>query len=182
MFQPLARAEKAADVYDQPAVLRLENGQWLGVFRANLAEYQVEYKGHYGRVLRQPPLWQVVSGDGGKSWTPPAHLCSAHYPYLLRLPDGALMLTNMSGSRLRYQISYNEGTSWSFEDSVLTHPHYNFYPGRTFMSDLSVLVLDDRTLLGTYFCDDAPGGGPRLAATWIRALPAGSPEARERGL
>ena len=24
------------------------------------------------------------------------------------------------------------------------------------MSDLSVPVLDDRTLLGTYFCDDAP--------------------------
>ena len=24
------------------------------------------------------------------------------------------------------------------------------------MSDLSVSVLDDRTLLGTYFCDDAP--------------------------
>ena len=65
---------------------------------------------------------------------------------------------------------------------MLAHPHDSFDPGRTFMSDLSVLVVDDRTLLGTYFCDDAPGGGPRLLAAWIRALPAGSPEARARGL
>ena len=35
---------------------------------------------------------------------------------------------------------------------------------------------------GVYFCNDKEEGGPRIAATWIRALPAGAPEARERGL
>ena len=66
------------------------------------------------------------------------------------------MLATSPEAVLRYQISYNKDASWSFEDSVLAHPHDSFDPGRTFMSDLSVPVLDDRTLLGTYFCDDAP--------------------------
>jgi len=50
------------------------------------------------------------------------------------------------------------------------------------MSDLPVVVLDDRTLLGTYFASDAHEGRPRLVATWFRALPAASFAARERGL
>ena len=83
---------------------------------------------------------------------------------------------------MQYRLSYNQGTSWSSEDTVIHYPTYHLYQGRFAMSDLSIVVLDDRTLLGIYFCNDALEGGPRLVATWFRALPSGSPEARERGL
>ena len=134
------------------------------------------------KTFRQPPLWQATSNDEGKTWTKPAHTCSAHYPHLLRLPDGGLMMTNILGSTLRYQVSYDDGASWSFENYVISYTEWHFY-GSTFnMSDLSVVALDDCTVLGTYFCDDEYEGGPRIVATWIRALPKDSPDARERGL
>ena len=181
-FQMIAQPEKTEDIFDQPAVLFLGKGRWLGVFRANLAEYQVEHQNTKGRTLRQPPLWCVRSENGGKTWTQPGHLWSVHYPHLLNLPDGALMMTDISGSHLQYRVSYNQGLSWSFEDTVIHYPTYNLYQGRFAMSDLSMVVLDERTLLGTYFCNDDFEGGPRLVATWFRALPSKSPEARERGL
>jgi len=65
---------------------------------------------------------------------------------------------------------------------VIHYPTYNIYQGRFAMSDLSVVVVDDHTLLGTYFCNDEYEGGARLVGTWFRALPAGSFESRERGL
>jgi len=181
-FHPIARSDKTEDVYDHPAVLALGDGRWLALFREYLAEYRTEHENSKGRTLRQPPLWCAWSEDGGQSWTQPAHLWSAHHPHLLRLPDGALMLTDISGSHLQYRISHNQGASWSSEDTVIHYPSYSLFQGGFAMSDLSVTVLDDRTLLGAYFCNDAHEGGPRLAATWFRALPAGSFEARERGL
>jgi len=181
-FHPIARSDKAEDVYDHPAVLALEDGKWLAVFRACGAEYRIEYENSKGRTLRQPPLWCAWSEDDGKSWSQPAHLWSAHYPHLLRLPDGALMLTDISGSHLQYRISHNHGVSWSSEDTVIHYPSYGLYRGGFAMSALPVIVLDEHTLLGAYFCNDAHEGGPRLAATWFRALPAASFEARERGL
>ena len=163
-------------------MLSLDDGRWLAVFRANLAEYKTDYVNVFGKTFRQPPLWQSISNDRGKTWSRPAHIRSAHQPRLLRLPDGSIMLTSRNVSTLSFQISYNEGESWSFENGVLSYPDRHLFAGTYHLSDLSVVVLDDRTLLGTYFCDDRCEGGPRIAAIWIRALAAGSAEARERGL
>jgi len=181
-YQEMACSIDKEAVFDHPAVALLGNGRWLGVFRAQLADYQVDYNNSKGKTLRQPPLRCTLSEDDGKTWTSPTSFCSAHYPHLLPLPDGALMLTDISGSHMQYRISYNRGDSWSFEDVVIHYPTYNLYQGVFAMSDLPVVVLDDHTLLGTYFANDAHEGGPRIVATWFRALPATSFEARERGL
>ena len=181
-FHPIAESAGAADILDQPALLPLNDGRWLGLFRANLAEYRKEYVDTFGKTFRQPPLWETASRDQGKTWTQTAHTWSAHHPHLLQLPDGGVMLTSIVASTLRYQVSYNDGDSWSFENCVISYPDRHLYGGIYNMSDLSVVVIDDRTLLGTYFCDDQHEGGPRIVAIWIRALPAASPEARERGL
>ena len=58
----------------------------------------------------------------------------------------ALMLTNIFGSHLRYQISYYEVGSWSFKEIVIL----SLYPDRFPFSDLSVVVLDVRTLWVSY--------------------------------
>ena len=181
-FQEIARGTNPEDILDQPVVLAIKDGHWRAMFRANLSEYRERYAIKRGPILRQPPLWQTTSTDEGATWSRPAHAWSAHYPHLLRLPDGALMLTSITDSSMQYQISYNEGASWSFQNRVIVYSMYHFFDGQYKMSDLSAVVLDDQTLLGTYFCDDELDGGPRIVAIWIRALPVDSPEARERGL
>ena len=182
LFDRIAAAPEPDDILDQPAVLPLADGRWLTFFTAHLAEYRTEHANAFGKTFRQPPLWQATSNDRGKTWTSPAPVCSAHHPHAVRLPDGGLMLTSIVASTLRYQVSYNDGVSWSFENGVISYPDQHLYAGTYSMSGLSAVVLDDLTVLGIYFCDDSYEGGPRIAATWIRALPAESPEARERGL
>ena len=181
-FRPIHRAIKPGDNLGPPAVAVLRDGRWLAVFTANLSEYRTAYRNGRGTTYRQAPLWQATSIDEGLTWSEPAQIWSAHRPGLLNLPDGGLMLTSLLASTMRYQISYNDGASWSFENCVISYPMHHFHAGVFAMSNLSVVVLDDRTLLGTYFCNDDHEGGPRLVTTWIRALPAESPESRERGL
>ena len=97
---------------------------------------------------------------------------------LTQTPGTSLSLSSKTDD----MVSYNGGVSWSFENTVISYPAEWIDSGRVAMSDLSLVSVNDQTLLGVYFCNDEYEGGPRLAAAWIRALPVTSPEARERGL
>lgn len=94
--------------FAEPAMIRLSSGRLLCHMR------NCRQTGH---------LWQVVSDDGGESWSEPEMTPMWGYPaHMVQLSDGRLL--SVYGHRrkpfgIRACVSTDDGDSWNYENEVI---------------------------------------------------------------
>lgn len=135
----------AADVeglwFEEPSALLLPGGRILMILRENSTHY----------------LYQVISDDGGKTWSVPSQTPIWGYPgHLLLLPDDRIMC--VYGYRaepygIRAVISDDQGKTWN-EDRIYSIredlPNRNLgYP--------SSVIMDYQTVYTVYYGEDEQG-------------------------
>ena len=135
----------------EPAMIRLESGRLVCHMR-NCAETK--------------HLWQVVSDDGGESWSKPEMTPIWGWPaHLVQLSDGRVL--SVYGHRrkpygIRASVSYDNGDSWDYDDEIIIRDDLVSgaigYPVS--------LVLDDDTLVTVYWDENANGETSIVASTY----------------
>ena len=147
----IAAAAVEGRKFEEPAPLALPDGRLLLLMRENV-----------GRGL-----WQVVSEDGGRSWSRPEPTPIDGYPaHLLRLSDGRILC--VCGHRkpdfsIRGVLSTDGGHSW---DTATTTTIRGGLPNRDLGYPSSVL-RPDGTVLTVYYAQE-PDGATSIQATWFR--------------
>lgn len=111
--------------------------------------------------LRNSPqtshLWQVISNDGGETWSDPEMTPMWGYPaHLVQLGDGRLL--SVYGYRrepygIRACVSRDEGENWDFDDEIIIRDDL---VNATIGYPVS-MVLEDDSVATVYWVDDADG-------------------------
>jgi hypothetical protein len=122
------------DDNDEPALIDLPSGRLLCVMRSNPGD----------------SMWWSESADRGLSWTPSQKTgFPGHAPYLLRTPDGVLLLGHrIPGTSLHWSL--DDGRTWSA--NLQLDEHIGAYP--------SLVALRDGTILFVYY-EEGPGSSIR---------------------
>jgi hypothetical protein len=137
--------------FEEPAPLALPDGRILMLLRENVSRR----------------LWQTVSPDGGRSWSPPEPTPIDGYPaHLLLLEDGRILC--VYGHRkpdfsIRAVLSQDGGRSWDVDATTTIRgslPNKDLgYP--------SSALLPDGTVLTVYYAQEEDGV-TSIQATWFR--------------
>jgi BNR repeat-like domain len=97
---PITAASEPGRAFEEPCALLLPSGRILMLLRENRSRH----------------LYQVVSDDGGQSWSRPAPtLIDGYPPHLLRLADGRILCTygyRRPDYGIRAVLSADGGRSW----------------------------------------------------------------------
>ena len=111
-------------------------------------------------------LWQVVSDDGGESWSEPEMTPMWGFPaQLVQLSDGRVL--SVYGHRrepygIRACVSRDNGNIWDYDDEIIIRDDLV-----TNMIGYPVsMVLDDDTLVTVYWDEDADGETSIVASTY----------------
>ena len=100
-------------------------------------------------------LWQVVSDDGGETWTAPVMTPMWGWPaHMVQLPDGRVL--SVYGHRrkpfgIRATLSTDGGESWDYEDEIIIRDDL---VNRAIGYPVSA-ILGDGSLFTVYWDDDA---------------------------
>lgn len=127
--------------FEEPHALLLPDGQILMILRENRTHY----------------LYQVVSSDGGYTWTTPKATSIWGYPgHLLLLPDGRILC--VYGYRkepfgIRAAFSRDQGRSWEKEDQFIIRDDL---PNRD-LGYPSSLLVDEQNVFSVYYGQDSQG-------------------------
>jgi hypothetical protein len=135
----------------EPAMIKLDSGRLLC---------------HMRNCRQTGQLWQVVSDDGGESWSEPILTPMWGYPaHVVQLSDGRVL--SVYGHRrppygIRACLSHDEGESWDYNDEVIIRDDLVSgsigYPVS--------MLLDDGTLKTVYWDDDAEGHTSIVLSTY----------------
>jgi sialidase-1 len=106
---------------------------------------------------------QTTSTDGGRTWTPPQPVANGYPPHLVRLSDGALVMTyswRQEPFGIRGKLSRNHGETWS-DEFILTSDAATWDVGYP-----STVQLPDATLLTIWY--EAPKGSHKAVLRQAR--------------
>jgi hypothetical protein len=138
--RPVAAAVEPGKLFEEPCALALPGGRILMLLRENRSRH----------------LHQVVSDDGGRSWSKPVQTPIDGYPaHLLLLPDGRVLCTY--GHRrpdygIRAVLSEDQGASWDVANTM----EIRSLPNRD-LGYPCTLATKDGHLCSIYYGQDADG-------------------------
>jgi hypothetical protein len=147
---PVLAAAKPDSEFEEPSLLRLENGRLLMLMRDN--------------GTRQ--LHRVFSEDEGRSWSPPEALPVEGYPpHLLALPDGRILCTygwRQPDFGIRAVLSADGGESWDIENTIQIR---GGLPNKDLGYPATVLE-DGGSLFTVYYGQDGDGVTCIMGTRW----------------
>ncbi len=120
------------------------------------------------RTVSIPCMTQVVSTDGGRTWSAMSETPIHGYPpHFLKTRSGKLLCTYVRRDTLHEMVtvSDDQGRTWDVVNEIFLSkgPHFDMgYP--------STVENDDGTLLSVYYQKENPGEPPCLMATKWRLL------------
>jgi len=146
---PVPAAAQLGRLFEEPAALALPDGRILMLLREN----------------RSRQLWQVLSTDGGRSWSEPAPTPIAGYPaHLLLLPDQRLLCTyghRQPDFSIR-AVASGDALNWGLEPTLVIRgalPNQDLgYP--------TTLPCPDGRLTTIYYAQDSDGTTCILSTTF----------------
>jgi hypothetical protein len=148
--KPTLAAWSADHLFTEPALVELDDGGLLLVFRDDRTGY----------------LHMTRSGDGGACWSEAIQTPIAGYPpHLLKLSSGALLCTyghRRPDFSIRAVLSRDGGRSWNVNDTICIR-------GRLPNKDLGypcTLALGPDEFFTIYYCQDARGTTGIEATRW----------------
>jgi len=147
---PVKVAEQPGSEFEEPTLIETAPGRLLMVLRDNGTRW----------------LHQVMSRDGGESWSEPRRLPIGGYPaQLLRLADGRLLMTygwRFPDLGIRGVLSRDGGESWDTEHTIRIRaglPSKNLgYP--------ATLSAEDGKLLTVYYGENLEGVTCIMSTRW----------------
>lgn len=129
LLRPVGHCRLAAE----PSLARLDDGRWIALVR-------------YHGPGPSCSTVRVESGDGGRTWSRPAHLFVGAMDCLRNLPGGGLVVSHVGTAGLTVRFSYDGGWTWTRElgahDLWIEGQYRN---GACW--NQSALVVDDDTII-----------------------------------
>ena len=120
------------------------------------------------RTVSTPCMTQVVSTDGGRTWSEMSDTPLAGYPpHFLKLKDGKLLCTYVCRSTRHEMVtvSDDQGRTWDVENEIFLSKGPDSDMGYP-----STVENDDGTLVTVYYQKENLGESPCLMATKWRLL------------
>ena len=144
------------------SILRLADGNLLAV---------VETRYPSRGPASERNLSFTVSTDNGRHWSEPVATWPGWDPLLAALPDGGVFCAQSVWTGLKFEVSYNLGVTWDYQDQLYYHD-----PRRVWGAGSSSLaVVDKDTALVVYQLPDG-----NVDACWLRRVPRDGKLARAR--
>lgn len=129
LLRPVGHCRLAAE----PSLARLDDGRWIALVR-------------YHGPGPSCSTVRIESGDGGRTWSPPAHLFMGAMGCLRNLPGGGLVVSHVSTAGLAVKFSYDEGWTWTRELWAFDMWTEGQYRNGACWNQ-SALVVDDDTIV-----------------------------------
>ena len=137
--------------FGEPAMIRLASGRLVC---------------HMRNGGQTKHLWQVVSDDGGESWSEPEMTPMWGYPaHLVQLSDDRVL--SVYGHRrepygIRACVSRDDGRTWDYDDEIIIRDDLV----KEMIGYPVSMVLEDDTLVTVYWDEDADGETSIVASTY----------------